>query len=130
MRTKRVETPSRTIIGKGDILRYGVARLVEPAPAGNGFICGVAGEEISPHRESEDSKVLIHDDMGAVFFHPVMKEQTVTIVLRGKTCDIGGKQIIDIKSGKTGVVLIVDVDLELNGVYWQMNPAKLVTESV
>ena len=129
MRTKRVEMPASTTINKGDIVHYNEDRHVTPGASPRGLICGVAAETVTSGAAGA-TKILIHDDLMATFFHPVKRGQKVSIQMRGRTCDVGDQQTIDIGKSDHETILIVDVDEKQNGVYWQMNWAMLITEKV
>lgn len=116
-------------IDKGDILVFSADRHVARASAGADLIVGVAAESAEAPASDGDNKVLVHNDPTAVFCHPP-DAGTVSVSLIGKTCDVGGAQSIDIDAGVDNVILIVNVDVERNLVYWRLNPDKIATESV
>lgn len=99
-------------ISAGDHVKWDTAGYVEPCTAGDNPI-GVAVADQTAGTADGDASVRVDISEWSVYEYPP-DAGTVTVALRGLTCDLGGARSIDIDASADDNIVIVNVDTSAN----------------
>lgn len=104
---------STAAISCGDILTLGTAGYYKKASAGDD-VHGVSQQDLAAFTGSDgDYSILMDVSETSVYRYPV-GTGTLTVAMRGKTCDIAGAQSIDVTASADDQVVIVECDTANN----------------